>query len=173
MSHLQAKQLIDRRFLRIKALDLTSSVFLFQSLAFLPSLWLFSSCPMSSLTPSAPPFFTLPLFLSPILVPGASIIHMCTDFLTGELSTRSTRVITLHLNIHLWHTQTADTLTLAWRRRYWSHVYPHMGERKKTGGSETVMMNLLGTRETHLYTECSPCHKHTWLWHESSGVTVQ
>lgn len=40
------------------------------------------------------------------LVQGALIIHsFCIDFLASELSTGAWWVITLHLNIHFWHSQ--------------------------------------------------------------------
>ena len=72
-----------------------------------PIVFLLLLCLIFSHSLALPLFLSLSISLSLLfLVPYGWIIQIFwMDFLTKELSTRAFRVITVHLNIHLWHSQ--------------------------------------------------------------------
>lgn len=76
-------------------------------LFFLPALTSSLTLPAClSLYNHSPPLSLLSLQLFPIFGPSRiNYSCLCTDLLTGELSTRAIGVVTLHLSIWMWHTQ--------------------------------------------------------------------
>ncbi len=180
---LLAKHLMQGSFLRLKAPDLTSSVFLFQSFAVFPSL---SDCfppvlvssltlpaPLSPLNRSPPRslFFYRSIFLL-FLVPDASIIYVFTwTSLKRELSTRAIRVIRLHLSIHLAHTYIPTCRCMQMRThknsyntsgRSCTHSPDYRGRYAGTEGTFfTTWLQVKNTRyieEKLFFSTCLVCH---------------
>lgn len=111
-------------------------------LFFLPALTSsLTLSPCLSLYNHSPPLSLLSLQLFPIF--GPSCINyscLCTDLPTGELSTRAIRVVTLHLSIWMWYTQShmrmcAQTHTHAYMQleHRWESVHTLPRRKEKVG----------------------------------------